>query len=424
MTAAPLPDASAHPVHRAVAGVAAGLSEALDLPVWSIGAAETGQVLREVFAAEAQLSALKLALIAHADTGVDVPAHDAATSMAAWLRIHARIAPGEARKLVRLAHALADHAPTQDALAAGAIPTASAAVIVHAIDALPDEIPAPVRQRGERVLVHEATQFDTHEVRRLGERLEHVLDAEGAEEREAEHLARLEARAARDCYASIRHDEARGTSDITARVPLLSGLKLGRQIEALLNPTRPDPIDLTNDKGIRIGTDERRGHALVELIDRIPLTALPRTGGCDPTIVVTMGLDTLLGELKPVVLDTGHRISPSLARRLAAQHGVIPAVLGSNSEVLDLGRKARLASKKQRLALCVQQHGACAEDHCTTPITWGEAAHVIAWRDGGPTNLDNLVIPCRRHHRLADHPDYQVTRLGPGRIRITRRIRT
>lgn len=83
MTAAPLPDASAHPVHRAVAGVAGGLAEALKLPVWSMGAAETGEVLREVFAAEAQLSALKLALVAHGDTGVDLPAQDAATSMVA-----------------------------------------------------------------------------------------------------------------------------------------------------------------------------------------------------------------------------------------------------------------------------------------------------------------------------------------------------
>ena len=201
-------------------------------------------------------------------------------------------------------------------------------------------------------------------------------------------------------------------------------LKLGRQLEALLNPARPEAIPLLNEKGIRIGAEERRGLALVELIDRIPMKALPAAGGCDPTVVLTLDLETLLGGLKPVVLDTGHRISPGLARRLAAAHGVIPAVLGTNSEVLDLGRKARLASKKQRLALCLQQHGVCAEEHCDTPITWGQAAHITAWKHGGPTNLANLVIPCRKHHRMADHPDYHLTRLGPGRIRITRRTRT
>ena len=134
-----------------------------------------------------------------------------------------------------------------------------------------------------------------------------------------------------------------------------------------------------------------------------------------------MDLDTLLGGLKPVVLDTGHRISPALARRLAARHGVIPAVLGTKSEVLDLGRKPRLASKKQRLAMCVQQGGICAEEHCDVPITWADAHHLIPWRDGGRTDLTDMVMPCKKHHRRADHPDYAVTRLGPGKIRINRR---
>ena len=425
MTTAPLPDAHAHPVHRAVAGVVEGLAEALGLPLWTLGAAETGDVLREVFAAKAQLDALMLQLVAHGDAaGVDLPAQDAATSMAAWLRVHARIAPGEGRRLVRLARALEQHPPTREALGDGVIPVASAAVIIAAVDALPEDIPVPVREQGERTLVQEAKRFDTHEVRRLAERLELTVDPDGAEAREAEHLARLEAKAERDCYATIRHDTARGVTDITARVPLLTGVKLGRQLEALLNPARPEAIPLLNEKGIRIGAEERRGLALVELIDRIPMKALPAAGGCDPTVVLTLDLETLLGGLKPVVLDTGHRISPSLARRLAAAHGVIPAVLGTNSEVLDLGRKARLATKKQRLALCVQQHGVCAEEHCDTPITWGEAAHITAWKHGGPTNLANLVIPCRKHHRMADHPDYHLTRLGPGRIRITRRTRT
>ena len=251
-----------------------------------------------------------------------------------------------------------------------------------------------------------------------------MLDPDGADERDAEHLARLEAEAARTCFLRLRHDEASGVTDITARIPLLEGLKLARQLEALPSPRRPDPIDLTDEHGIRIAAAERRGLALVELIERMPAAALPTTGGCDPVIVATMELETLLGGLKPVLLDTGHRISPGLARRLAARHGVIPAVLGTKSEVLDLGRKARLASKKQRLAMSVQPGGICAEEHCDVPITWADAHHLVPWRNGGRTDLNDLVMPCKKHHRMADHPDYQVTRLGPGRIRITRRART
>jgi hypothetical protein len=157
------------------------------------------------------------------------------------------------------------------------------------------------------------------------------------------------------------------------------------------------------------------------LIDRIPAGKLPKTGGSDPRVVVTMDLETLLGGLRAAHLDTGHAISPGLARRLAAQAGIIPAVLGSSSEVLDLGRKARLYNRKQRLAMCVQQGGTCAVDTCDRPAAWADAHHLNPWHHGGATDLADGVLICQRHHTLADHPDYQVTRLRPGRIRINRR---
>ena len=114
-------------------------------------------------------------------------------------------------------------------------------------------------------------------------------------------------------------------------------------------------------------------------------------------------------------------INPGLARRLAAQAGVIPAVLGGDSEVLDLGRRARFHSKKQRLAMLVQQDGTCAVETCTRSAFGGDGAHLTAWAEGGPTDLADSALLCQRHHTLADHPDYQVTRLRPGRIRINRR---
>ncbi len=139
-------------------------------------------------------------------------------------------------------------------------------------------------------------------------------------------------------------------------------------LQALLNPARPDPIGRHHPPADPTGkgtgaartSEELRGRGLVELIDRIPKNTLPQTGGCDATVVVTMGLDTLLGGRKAASLDTGHRIPAGLARRLAARAGVIPAVLGSRSEVLDLGRKARLFTKKQRLAMAIQQDHHCA----------------------------------------------------------------
>ena len=79
-----------------------------------------------------------------------------------------------------------------------------------------------------------------------------------------------------------------------------------------------------------------------------------------------MTLQTLLGGLRAAQLDTGHRISAGHARRLACRAGIIPAVLGTQSQVLDLGRKARFHSGPQRIALAIEQQG-CTAEGCDWP---------------------------------------------------------
>ncbi|QWZ07641.1 13E12 repeat family protein [Nocardioides panacis] len=77
---------------------------------------------------------------------------------------------------------------------------------------------------------------------------------------------------------------------------------------------------------------------------------MPRAGGVNATVVVTMTLEQLLSGLGAAGLDTGDRISAGAARRLACRAGLVPAVLGGASQVLDLGRTRRLHSRAQRLA--------------------------------------------------------------------------
>ena len=139
------------------------------------------------------------------------------------------------------------------------------------------------------------------------------------------------------------------------------------------------------------------------------------------SVVVTMQLQTLLGGLVAARMDNGHLISPSLARKLAARAGVIPAVLGSDGSVIDLGRKTRLFSAKQRVALAVQQRGTCAVEGCTIPASLCDAHHLIDWAKGGRTNLANGALVCPRHHSLLDQSHLVVESTRPGRIRIVRR---
>ena len=100
------------------------------------------------------------------------------------------------------------------------------------------------------------------------------------------------------------------------------------------------------------------GRAFTELIHRYPVKTLPKAGGVNATVVVTMTLDALLGGLQAARLDTGESISAGQARRLACEAGIIPAVLGGKSQVLDLGRTRRFHTGAQRIAKTLEQAAA------------------------------------------------------------------
>ena len=42
----------------------------------------------------------------------------------------------------------------------------------------------------------------------------------------------------------------------------------------------------------------------------------------------------------------------------------------------------------------------CRFPSCDRPHAWCDAHHIVHWADGGATALDNLVLLCRRHHRM------------------------
>ena len=66
-----------------------------------------------------------------------------------------------------------------------------------------------------------------------------------------------------------------------------------------------------------------------------------------------------MGGLKAAHLDTGETISPGAARRLACEAGIIPAVLGGKSQVLDLGRKQTIRTAKPNAIVNTIEAGGC-----------------------------------------------------------------
>ena len=165
---------------------------------------------------------------------------------------------------------------------------------------------------------------------------------------------------------------------------------------------------------------QRLGHAFTELIQRYPVKKLPKTGGLNATVVVLMDLDTLMGGLKAAHLDTGETISPGQARRLACEAGIIPAVLGGKSQVLDLGRKKRFATEAQRIAKTIEA-GGCEIEGCDAPPGMTHLHHEERWADGGETNLDEMIMICPPHHSRAHDQRYNMTKLPTGKYSFHRR---
>jgi uncharacterized protein DUF222/HNH endonuclease len=100
-------------------------------------------------------------------------------------------------------------------------------------------------------------------------------------------------------------------------------------------------------------------------------------------------------------------ISAAEARIHACDCMLIPAVLGTQSEPLDLGRRHRLVSTPLRHALYLRDRG-CAFPGCHRPPRHCQGHHIRHWADGGPTELGNLVLLCAHHHRLLHRSGWQV----------------
>ncbi|HEY1133411.1 MAG TPA: DUF222 domain-containing protein, partial [Nocardioides sp.] len=230
------------------------------------------------------------------------------------------------------------------------------------------------------------------------------------EERQARARARL-------TMVADGHGSVRGRFTL----PELHGAMLRKALDAYAAPahanTAADP-----DERFQAGrpTPERQGEAFCELLETLAEKDLPDAGGTGATVVVTMTLETLLGGLAAASLDTGGVVSASEARRLACTAGVIPAVLGGPSEVLDIGRAGRFHTKAMRVAMAIRD-GGCTAEGCDRPPHQCQAHHDTAWAAGGDTSVKDGRLLCAPHHRRVHDVRYRVEHLPTGKVRFTRR---
>ena len=158
--------------------------------------------------------------------------------------------------------------------------------------------------------------------------------------------------------------------------------------------TKLDPLARKSGAHDDRSREKRYGDALVELAS---------SGGSQAQIQVTSSLETLLGLAGAPAADMEHSsvpISATTVERLACDSSIARILLDSESMVIDVGRSKRVVSEPARRALTARD-GHCRWPGCERAASWSAAHHVVHWIHGGTTDLDNLILLCHRHHRMA-----------------------
>lgn len=114
--------------------------------------------------------------------------------------------------------------------------------------------------------------------------------------------------------------------------------------------------------------------------------------------------------------DCGN-VSAETSRRMACDASVVYWQKVKKHQPLNIGRKSRTIPPAIRRVL-KKRDGGCRFPGCSCN-KFVDAHHIRHWADGGETRLDNLVLLCRRHHRLVHEGGFTVRVSAAGDIRFS-----
>lgn len=161
-------------------------------------------------------------------------------------------------------------------------------------------------------------------------------------------------------------------------------------------------------------------HALVELVT-MPTNG-ESAGRQVASVLVVVDQQTLIDGPHAASLrqtETGADIAPESIARLCCDSIIRRVCLDERGVPLDVGRKYRTATDAQWAAIKAS-HSSCAWDGCHAPINWCQAHHIRQWEDGGPTDLDNLVPLCSKHHHRVHEGQWHIKLLPDRSLKIYR----
>nr|WP_231980457.1 HNH endonuclease signature motif containing protein [Tessaracoccus coleopterorum] len=344
-------------------------------------------------------------------------------TMAVWLKSTRRATKGEATGIIFAGHDLAAHPQVGKAAVDGTVSTRQAACITAMLDDLPSRLSVEQQGRAAEFLVAKAARLDTNALKRLaGEALDVADPVESeadAAEREQVRLEAQQRRAERNRAFRYHYDD--GSLHFSGQVPAVDGAELVRLVEARVEAVKRATRDDRRSAGVgrpEVTPEQRAADAFMAIIHGHDTAGGVRVAQDRARVVVHLDEDALHRRVEQAgLLPSGQKIPAGELRRLCCDADLTPVVLGTASEILDLGRTRRLVSDEIRLALSIRDHG-CAFPDCDAADHECEAHHVVPWWAGGATTLGNLVLLCPKHHKLVEpprmhHPPGHQPRDGP-----------
>jgi len=297
---------------------------------------------------------------------------------ASWLRWQCKLTGPAAFNRVGVARRIDGLPQTQAAFAQGSISFRHAALIVGTSE----QCKPNWGDEAESTLVAAARRTDPHQLHYACLRQRHILEPEGVF-REAKAIYEQ-----RHLHLS---QSLEGVFYLNGQLDPEGGATLQSAIDSLMGPPAFDD---------HRSAAQRRADALVEAARRLLDGGdLPQRAGQKPHLLVNVDLSTLSRQphSQAADLEWAQPIPAETARRLACDCSVTPLLKGAESHQVEAGRASRVISPSMRRALHARDK-TCRFPGCDIPAAWTDGHHIQHWADGGPTEMWNVMLFCRRHH--------------------------
>lgn len=394
-----------------VASMLSCAGEVAEQIAWHVtryGDSEITELLQMLLRVRATLEGAALSVVMEADAR-GVATTSTGANLAGWLwmtadEVDVPLAGAEASTWMHVARECLrpDSTVLRDACTSGRTPVATGAVLARELRVIRSQVPADLWDVCAQAFIGYAaggaSAKELHSARDVVVTQYGDKDWKDTQQREAQR---------RRAFTGFRPD---GPGTQTARLTLPDDdVAAVEAVLGALAAPRPGPDGQADDRT----ATQRRADALVEAFELIAAQqTIPEEqrgvgNGC-ARIVVTMDFEWLRNRCGYALTVDGQPVSPTTVRRLACEAQIIPMILGSQGQPLDVGRASRLATPSQVKALRQRDKG-CTFDGCDRPPMWCQAHHIVSWVDQGPTDLSNLALLCQRHHSIVHRDGFTAT---------------